>query len=88
MRLSELLEDPGHGEVVAAPRVEFRATGERVQPDILFVSNERHHIVEEARLVGVPDLVVEVLSPSTAERDRGMIDLSGIFARGLGGTPR
>ncbi|WP_420448485.1 Uma2 family endonuclease [Candidatus Palauibacter sp.] len=36
MRLSELLEDPGHGEVVATPGVEFPATGEGVQPDILF----------------------------------------------------
>lgn len=71
MRLSELLEEPGHGEVVAAPGVEFPATGEGVQPDILFVSNERRHIVEEAGIVGAPDLVVEVLSPSTAERDRG-----------------
>lgn len=72
MRLSELLEDPGHGEVVATPGVEFPATGEGVQPDILFVSNERRHIVEEAGLVGAPDLVVEILSPSTAERDRGV----------------
>ena len=72
VRLSELLEDPGHGEVVATPGVEFPATGEGVQPDILFVSNERRHIVEEAGLVGAPDLVVEVLSPSTAERDRGV----------------
>ena len=72
VRLSELLEDPGHGEVVATPGVEFPATGEGVQPDILFVSNERRYIVEEAGLVGAPDLVVEVLSPSTAERDRGV----------------
>ena len=71
LRLSELLEDPGHGEVAATPGVEFPTTGEGVQPDILFVSNERRHIVEEAGLVGAPDLVVEVLSPSTAERDRG-----------------
>ena len=35
VRLSELLADPGHGEVVAAPGVEFPATGEGVQPDIL-----------------------------------------------------
>ncbi|MYC89460.1 MAG: Uma2 family endonuclease [Gemmatimonadales bacterium] len=32
----------------------------------------RRHIVDEAGLVGAPDLVVEVLSPSTAERDRGV----------------
>ena len=41
-----------------------------VQPDILFVSNERRGIITEANVSGAPDLVVEILSPSTAERDR------------------
>ena len=74
VRLVELLEGPGHGEVVATPGVEFPATGEGVQPDIIFVSNERRHLVEEAGLVGAPDLVVEVLSLSTSTRarDRGV----------------
>ena len=40
-----------------------------LQPDILFVSAERAHIITEANVQGAPDLVVEVLSPSTAERD-------------------
>lgn len=43
-----------------------------VQPDILFVSRERMSIIEEAEVAGAPDLIVEVLSPSTADRDLGL----------------
>lgn len=42
-----------------------------VQPDILSVSNERAGIITSANIQGAPDLVVEVLSPATAEYDRG-----------------
>ena len=41
------------------------------QPDLLFVSGERADIVTEANIQGAPDLVVEILSPSTAGYDRG-----------------
>ncbi|MYD34475.1 MAG: Uma2 family endonuclease [Acidimicrobiales bacterium] len=71
--LDEVLEQPGHGVVVPAPfGVEFPATGEGVQPDLLFVSNERRGLIANAGLTGAPDLVVEILSPSTASRDRGL----------------
>ncbi len=49
--------------------VEFPETGEGVQPDIIFVSRAlRERMVDEG-IRGAPDLVVEILSPSTAERD-------------------
>ena len=41
-----------------------------VKPDILFVSNERSHILTRENVRGAPDLVVEIISPATAERDR------------------
>ena len=42
-----------------------------VQPDLLFVSREREHILRGGDNVqGAPDLVVELLSPSTAARDK------------------
>ena len=69
--LDRILERPGLGEVFVAPYgVEFPATGEGVQPDILFVSRHRRDIIADAGIIGPPDLVVEILSPSTASRDR------------------
>ena len=71
--LMRVLEDAGLGEVFSAPfLVEFPGTGDRVQPDLLFVSDERREIIGEKQVLGAPDLVVEILSPSTAHRDRGI----------------
>ena len=41
-----------------------------VAPDILFIAKERLNIAGELNIQGAPDLVVEVLSPSTARYDR------------------
>ena len=39
------------------------------QPDLLFVSSERRHIFDGHGITGAPDVVVEVLSESTRQRD-------------------
>jgi Uma2 family endonuclease len=41
-----------------------------VQPDILFVAKDRMDIVAKKNIVGIPNLIVEILSPSSVERDR------------------
>ena len=40
-----------------------------VQPDILYVSNNRAEIVQEQYVLGAPDLCIEILSPRTADDD-------------------
>ncbi len=41
-------------------------------PDLVFVSKKRSAIVTERAIEGAPDLIVEILSPSTSRRDRGV----------------
>lgn len=38
-----------------------------VQPDIMVVCDEKK--IEEQRIVGAPDLIIEIISPSTAAKD-------------------
>jgi Uma2 family endonuclease len=52
------------------------------EPDILFVSRAREHIITESHLTAAPDLVVEILSASTARYDRGP-KLAGYSAAGV-----
>ena len=60
------------GEVYSAPIDVVLSDLNVVQPDLLFISNERAHIITPDNIQGAPDLVVEILSPSTAERDRSV----------------
>ena len=52
--------------------MEFPATEEGVQPDIVLVTRARRGIIVPEGIRGAPDLVIEILSPSTAHRDRGV----------------
>lgn len=41
-----------------------------VQPDVLVVLNANLGIITEKRIIGVPDLVIEIASPGTVGYDR------------------
>lgn len=68
--LLEWIEGQGLGLVYDAPIDVVLSEHNVVQPDLLYVSRERLGIIKEANIQGAPDLVVEILSPSTAEWDR------------------
>lgn len=56
------------GKVLISP-VDVVLGDDLTEPDVVFVSVERKAIIGRERLTGAPDLVVEVLSLSTSERD-------------------
>jgi Uma2 family endonuclease len=39
------------------------------QPDLCYISKKRMHLIKEDGLHGAPDIVIEILSPSTAKYD-------------------
>lgn len=57
------------GKVYFAPFDVVLSDTDTVQPDLLFVSKERLHIITDDNIQGAPDLVVEIRSPSTARQD-------------------
>jgi len=57
------------GEIFLAPFDVHLDNENVVEPDILFISKQRLHIIGEKNVQGPPDLVVEILSESTANRD-------------------
>jgi Uma2 family endonuclease len=60
------------GRLVQAPVGVILSDDDGVQPDLVYVSREREHIIQRRGVFGAPDLLVEVLSPGTKSRDRGV----------------
>ncbi len=69
----------GLGTVFDAPMDVILDRTTVVQPDILFISEARRGIITERAIEGAPDLLVEILSPSTAKYDR--LSKMQLFAR-------
>ena len=59
------------GEVLYSPLDVYFSEEDTFQPDIIFISKKRLTIVGETKIEAAPDLVIEILSPSTAYYDLG-----------------
>lgn len=67
--LADHIEGQRLGEIFLAPFDVLLAESSVVEPDIVYVSNARRHIITEENIQGVPDLLIEVLSPNRPEVD-------------------
>ena len=66
------VRDRNLGRVFLAPIGLVLDDEDGVQPDLVFVDAEHLSIIGPRAIEGAPDLVVEVLSPSTRSRDYGI----------------
>ena len=67
-RMHRFAQEFGLGSVFVSPFDVVLSDTDVVQPDILFVSNRRAGIITEDNVRGAPDLVIEILSPTIADR--------------------
>ena len=67
--LSTFIRTNSLGRMLYAPTDVLLSDTNVVQPDILFVRSERARIITYNVVNGAPDIVIEILSPSTARRD-------------------
>lgn len=67
--LRDFVRANGLGRVVASPIDVYLSDEDVFQPDIVFVSTDRLDIIHSSGVHGAPDLVIEMLSPSTEQRD-------------------
>lgn len=81
MRLGEVfsaIADRSDGFAIVAPMDTLLSEHTIPQPDVIYIRNANKGIIED-RVRGVPDLVIEVLSPSTARVDR--LEKLDLYAR-------
>jgi len=57
------------GQLFVAPMDVVLSDFDVVEPDLLFIASEHASIITEKHIMGVPNLVVEILSPSSRKTD-------------------
>jgi Uma2 family endonuclease len=67
--LYRALVESGHAEVFSAPFDVELSRSSCVEPDLVVIRAEHADRITAKRLVGAPDLAIEILSPGTASRD-------------------
>ena len=68
--LSAYVEDHQLGEVFVSPFDVVFSRHDVVEPDVLYISKARSSALTKKNVQGAPDLVVEVISSTTAKVDR------------------
>jgi Uma2 family endonuclease len=69
VRIGSFVEREALGELFAAPTDVYLSPTNVVQPDLFFVAKEHSDRITRACLEGPPDLVIEILSDSSRQRD-------------------
>jgi Uma2 family endonuclease len=70
--LDRVIVEPHLGLVLEAPLDAYLDERNILQPDLVVLLHDRKDLFGSAKLEGAPNLAIEVISPSTGRRDRGI----------------
>ncbi len=65
----KFLDDAKCGELFYVPTDGVLSDSNIIQPDIPLITGKNSHIIREKCIHGVPDLIIEIRSPSTGDTD-------------------
>ncbi len=77
--LDKFVSDAKSGELFHSPIDVYLDEYNKPQPDIIFISKEKSKMITHDGIMGVPDLIVEIISPSSIIRDR--IEKKNLYER-------
>lgn len=69
IKMTAFVKEKGAGLVLFAPVAMYIDDENVFQPDLIFVSKQSREMVKDDGIHGAPDLIIEILSPSTAYYD-------------------
>ena len=77
--LDRFINEQKLGEIFQSPIDVFLDEYNKPQPDLVFVSNEKGVIITNDGIIGVPNVIIEIISPSSVLRDR--IEKKNLYER-------
>ena len=77
--IDRFISEKKTGEIFQSPIDVYLDEYNKPQPDLVFVSESKKAIITNDGIVGVPDLIVEIISPTSIIRDR--IEKKALYER-------
>ena len=77
--LDRYINERKSGEIFQSPVDVFLDEYNKPQPDLVYVSTEKKAIITNDGIMGIPDLIIEIISPTSVIRDR--IEKKNLYER-------
>jgi Uma2 family endonuclease len=79
IEIGTFVKNRGLGKLFASPIDVFLDDLNAVQPDLVFIPTENQAMITDDGIIGIPDLMIEIISPSSVLRDR--VDKKNLYER-------